>query len=103
MGRRRTRALDQKFQAAVAQFDAGHYAEATVQLEKLLPEVPESFEVHELLGLAYAAQSQDVKANGHLEKAVRLKPNSAAARINLATNLARSGKLEAAEVQFRRR
>jgi tetratricopeptide (TPR) repeat protein len=94
--------LGQKFQAAAAEFDAGRYGQAATQLERLLSEVPESFEVHELLGLAYAAQSQDAKATVHLEKAVRLKPNSAAARINLATNLARSGKMEPAEAQFRK-
>src|SRR5580692_11512110 len=81
--------LDRQFQAAV-------------QLEKLLPSVPQSFEVHELLGLVYAAQSQDAKANGHLEKAVRLNPNPAAARTNLAANLSRLGKLGPAEEQFRK-
>ena len=94
--------LDRQFQAAVAQYDAGHFAEAAVQLEKLLPSVPQSFEVHELLGLVYSAQSQDAKANGHLEKAVRLNPNSAAARTNLAANLSRLGKLGPAEEQFRK-
>jgi tetratricopeptide (TPR) repeat protein len=94
--------LDRQFQAAVAQYDAGHFAEAAVQLEKLLPSVPQSFEVHELLGLVYAAQSQDAKANEHLEKAVRLNPNSAAARTNLAANLSRLGKLGPAEEQFRK-
>ena len=94
--------LDRQFQAAVAQYDAGHFAEAAVQLEKLLPSVPQSFEVHELLGLVYAAQSQDAKANGHLENAVRLNPNSAEARTNLAANLSRLGKLGPAEEQFRK-
>ena len=94
--------LDRQFQAAVAQYDAGHFAEAAVQLEKLLPSVPQSFEVHELLGLVYAAQSQDAKANEHLEKAVRLNPNSAEARTNLAANLSRLGKLGPAEEQFRK-
>ncbi len=65
-------------------------------------EVPESFEVHELLGLVYSAQSQDAKAAMHLEKAVRLKPNSSEARTNFATNLARAGKLDLAETQFQR-
>ena len=32
----------------------------------------------------------------HLEKAVRLKPDSAAARTNLATNLVRFGKMDLA-------
>jgi tetratricopeptide (TPR) repeat protein len=95
-------ALDREFQAAVAQYDSGHYAEAVVSLEKILPLVPESFEVHELLGLTYSAESQDEKANLHLEKAVRLKPNSAAARTNLAANLSRLGKLDLAETQFKK-
>ncbi len=64
--------------------------------------MPQSFEVHELLGLVYSAESQDAKANEHLEKAVRLNPNSAAARTNLAANLARLGKLGPAEEQFRK-
>jgi tetratricopeptide (TPR) repeat protein len=56
--------------------------------------------VHELLALAYSAQSQDTKANQHFEKAVQLKPDSGAARTNLATNLARLGKYAPAEEQF---
>jgi tetratricopeptide (TPR) repeat protein len=94
--------LDRQFQAAVAQYEAGNFAEAAVQLEKLLPSVPQSFEVHELLGLVYSAQAQDAKANEHLDKAVRLNPNSAAARTNLAANLSRLGKLGPAEEQFRK-
>jgi tetratricopeptide (TPR) repeat protein len=94
--------LDRKFQSAVAQYESGRFAEAAAQLETLLHEVPESFDVHELLGLVYAAQSLDVEANQHLEKAVRLKPESAAARTNLAANLARMGKLELAEAEFKK-
>jgi tetratricopeptide (TPR) repeat protein len=94
--------LDRKFQSALAQYESGRFAESAVQLESLLQVVPESFDVHELLGLVYAAQSQDVKANEHLEKAVRLKPASAAARTNLAANLARMGKLDLAATEFRK-
>ena len=86
----------------MAQYDSGRFPEAAAQLESLLHEVPESFEVHELLGLVYAAQSQDARANQHLEMAVRLKPDSAPARTNLAANLARLGKLDLAEEQFRK-
>jgi tetratricopeptide (TPR) repeat protein len=96
------KSLDRNFQAAVAQYDAGHFAEAAVQLERLLPSVPESFEVHELLGLVYSAESQDAKASEHLEKAVRLNPKSAAARTNFAANLVRLGKTAPAEEQFRK-
>jgi len=94
--------LDREFKAAVAQYEAGKYPEAATQLEKLVREVPESFEVQELLGLVYAGQSQYEKANAHLEKAVRLKPDSATARTNLGNNLFRMDKLALAEQQFKK-
>jgi tetratricopeptide (TPR) repeat protein len=94
--------LDREFQLAAAQYNAGRYAEAAAGLESLVRDAPESFEVHELLGLVYSAQSQDTKANPHLEKAVRLKPDSAPARSNLAANLSRLGKPELAREQFRK-
>jgi tetratricopeptide (TPR) repeat protein len=98
----RNQRLEREFQAAVAQYDSGHFPEAAQRLEGLVREVPDSFEVHELLGLVYSAQSEDAKANSHLEKAVRLKPDSAAARTNLAANLTRLGKQDLAEVQFKK-
>ena len=94
--------LDREFQAAVAQYDAGHFAEAATQLEDLLPHAPNSFEIHELLGLVYASQSLDTKAIEHLEAAVRFKPDSAAARTNLAAALSHAGKSELAGEQFRK-
>ena len=97
-----TQALDRQFQLAVSQYNAGKFAEAAVQLEALLPYAPRTFEVHELLGLVYAGESQDAKAVEQLEIAVRLKPDSAAARTNLAASLFHSGKSELAEAQFRK-
>jgi tetratricopeptide (TPR) repeat protein len=94
--------LDRRFQAAVAQYEAGHFADAATTLESLLPQVPNSFEVHELLGLAYSAQSLEERANEHLEKAVRLNPGSAPARTNLGTNLVRLGKLASAASHFKK-
>jgi tetratricopeptide (TPR) repeat protein len=94
--------LDRQFQSAVAQYNAGQFAEAAAQLEKLLTQAPQSFEIHELLGLVYAAQSQDSKALEHLEIAVRLKPDSAAARTNLAANLSHAGKSDLAAKQFQK-
>ncbi|MGA8438434.1 MAG: tetratricopeptide repeat protein [Candidatus Sulfotelmatobacter sp.] len=94
--------LDKKFQGAVAQYNAGQFADAAAALEDLLREVPNSFEVHELLGMAYAGELQDNLANQHLAEAVHLKPGSAAARTNLATNLVRLGKLEGAEEQLKK-
>ena len=94
--------LDHEFQAAAAQYDSGHYPEAATKLEELLKQVPESFEVHELLGLVYSAQSKDAAANIHLEKAVRLNTRSAPARTNLAANLVRLGNIEGAGEQFKK-
>jgi tetratricopeptide (TPR) repeat protein len=94
--------LNREFQAAATLYDSGRYAEAASQLEVLARQAPQTFEVHELLGLAYAAQQQDSKAIEHLQEAVRLKPHSALARTNLATNLMRAKKVTSAEEQFRK-
>src|ERR1700722_9626936 len=94
--------LDQQFQSAVAHYNAGQLPEAAAQLEDLLPHVPKSFEVHELLGLVYAAQSQDAKAVEQLQIAARLKPDSPAARTNLAAALVQAGNTELAGQQFRK-
>jgi len=94
--------LESQFQLAAKQYEAGHFAEAAAQLEILLPHLPNSFEVHELLGLVYASQSKEAQALPHLEIAVRLKPNSATARTNLAASLAHTGKPDLAGEQFRK-
>ena len=101
-GEQDSQRLNERFQSAVAQYDAGHLPEAAAQLESLLHSVPNSFEVHELLGLVYAGESQDALANQHLRQAVRLQPNSAAARTNLATGLIHSGDLQGAEEQLKK-
>src|SRR5207245_173031 len=41
--------LDRQYQSAVSDYDAGRYAAAAEQLERLLPYAPGSFEIHELL------------------------------------------------------
>jgi tetratricopeptide (TPR) repeat protein len=92
--------LAQQFQSAAAQYESGRLVEAASLLEALLPQAPKNFDVHELLGLVYAAQSRNDKAVGQLRIAVQLKPDSAAARANLAVGLYRSGNLKAAEEQF---
>ncbi len=81
--------LDRQFQSAVAQYNAGQFAEAAAQLEGLLPHVPNNFEVQELLGMVYASMSQDAKAIAHLEAATNA-TQSIIARIN--ANLVASAK-----------
>ena len=94
--------LDQAYQAAVADYEAGRFAEAAEQLEKLLPYAPKSFELHELLGMVYGAQSQDDKAIEHLKTAVQLKPDSPEARTNFGASLMHAGRTELAGEQFRK-
>lgn len=94
--------LDREFKSAVAQSEAGQFAQAAAQLEDLLRSVPRSFEVHELLGQVYASQSEDAKAIEHLQEAVRLKPDSGPARTNLAASLLHAGKTDLAGEQFRK-
>jgi predicted Zn-dependent protease len=101
-GQQRRPDLDRAFQAAVAHYNEGKLSEAANELEHLAGEVPDSFEVHELLGMVYSGESRDDLANQQLQKAVQLKPNSAAARTNLATNLIRLGRFDAAEEQLRK-
>jgi tetratricopeptide (TPR) repeat protein len=91
---------DELYRAAVTAYEARRYAEAVAPLEKLVKEVPDTFEVQELLGLVYAAQGADGKANEHLAKAVQLRPRSAEARSNLAASYARLGKMDLAQEQF---
>ena len=93
---------DQLFQSAVAEYDSQHYAESAAHLEALLARIPANFEVEELLGLDYAALSQDAKAVVHLQTAVRLQPGSAPFRTNLAACFNRLGNLAAAEEQFQK-
>jgi tetratricopeptide (TPR) repeat protein len=94
--------LDQRFQSAVAEYESGHLAEAAAQLESLQHEAPNSFEVHELLGLVYTGESEDFLATQQLQEAVRLNPNSAAARTNLAAGLIHTGNLPDAEEQLKK-
>jgi len=94
--------LEKQFQVAASEYESGHFSEAAAHLEVILPKLPNSFEVHELLGLVYASQSNEAKALPHLEAAVRIKPDSATARTNLATLLSRTGKADQAGQQFRK-
>jgi tetratricopeptide (TPR) repeat protein len=92
--------LEQQFQSAVAHYHAGELPQAASQLEDLVPQVPKNFEVHELLGLVYAAQANDAKAVEQLQVAAKLKPESAAAHTNLATALVHAGNSALAGQQF---
>ena len=94
--------LQHTFQEAVELYDSNRLNEAEARLEGLVHQLPESFDVHELLGMVYSSQGREQEANEHLQKAARLKPNSAAARTNLATNLVKLHQLAPAELEFKR-
>ena len=83
--------FDREFQSALSDYNAGNFARAAQELEALARQAPEHFEIEELLGLSYSAQGKEAEARAHLENAVRLKPNSASARCNLAVILAKLG------------
>lgn len=94
--------LDAAYQSAMAEYEAGHSAQAARQLENLLPYAGRNFEVHELLGLVYASMSEDGKALNQLQVAVQLNPDSPAGRTNLGAILLRSGSGTQAAEQFRK-
>lgn len=97
-----TQKLDREYQSAVADYEAGRYAQAAARLEPLLPFAQNSFEIHELLGMVYASLPDGDQAIEHLKAAVQIKPNSGEARINLGATLLRLGKVELAGEQFRK-
>ncbi len=101
-GRDSPTALEEQFKAAVASYQEHQFVQAAAELEKLAQKVPRSFQVQELLGLAYGAQAQSGKAVEHLQTAVVLNPTSVVARTNLATGLLREGKSKEAEVECRK-
>jgi tetratricopeptide (TPR) repeat protein len=94
--------LDQQYQSAVADYEAGRFAEAATRLEPLLPYASKSFEIHELLGMVYASLPDGDKAIEHLTTAVQIKPESGEARTNLAATLLHFGKTDLAGEQFRK-
>lgn len=95
-----TQAMNAQLQAAVAAYRAGNLKDASNRLESMLPQAGASFEVHELLGLVYAAEQKNSEATVELQIAARLKPDDPAARTNLGTTFLRAGKPELAVAQF---
>jgi tetratricopeptide (TPR) repeat protein len=94
--------LDREYQSAVADYEAGRFAQAAARLEPLLPFAPNSFEIHELLGMVYASLPDGDKAIEQLKTAVQINPNSGEARTNLGATLLRLGKIDLAGEQFRK-
>jgi len=102
VGAEQDQQLQRSFQEAVQLYDSNRFQDAASRLEQLVRQFPQNFDVHELLGMVYSAEGRDADATEHLQSAVRLKPSSAAARTNLATNLVRLHKLPPAETEFKK-
>jgi len=88
------------FQGAVASYEAGRYAEAVGPLEKLVGEVPENFEVQELLGLVYAAQSQQSKGERAPGCSGEIEAGLGGGKVELGGKLCGVGKFDLAVEQF---
>jgi tetratricopeptide (TPR) repeat protein len=93
--------IKHKFEDALAAYRNQQYAKAESELTPLLASTPESFEVNELAGLVFVAESEYAKADRYLARAVQLRPHVAEARTAFATNLLRLQKTGEAEKQFR--
>ena len=98
-------------QSAQTDYLAGRPSQAAAMLEAALPHATNSeaaildsrlFSAEELLGLCYAAMSQDERALPYFETAARLNPQSEEAHTNLAASLLRLGRVAEAGDEFRR-
>ena len=69
----RRQKLDREYQAAVADYEAGRYAQAADELQHLLPYAPKSYELHELLGMVYVALGEGDNAIDQLKNAVQIR------------------------------
>jgi len=96
-----TQKLDQQYQSAVADYEAGRFAQAASRLETLIPYASKSFEIRELLGMIYASIPEPEKAIEQLKIAVQIKPNSGEARTNLGATYLRFGEADLAGEQFK--
>jgi Flp pilus assembly protein TadD len=95
-------AFQQRFKAALEQYQTGHFTQAAAALEALRQQAPRSFDVQELLGMAYAAAGQDAKAVAALRSAAQMMPGVPEAHTNLAASLAKTGATAQAGEEFQK-
>ncbi|MGH9432507.1 MAG: tetratricopeptide repeat protein [Terriglobia bacterium] len=94
--------LNRQFQGALTFYQNHRYDKARQMLTRLIRQVPDNFELNELMGLVSAAQGNNEEAGAYLAKAVRLRPESADARMYLATNLVVLHRNTQAETEFKK-
>ena len=94
--------MDPQFLSALRAYKAQEYAAAQKELEALVQKDAGNFEFNELLGLVYAAQGEQTKANRFLAKAVQIRPNLTEARTRLGTNFLALNQNDEAAIQFKK-
>jgi tetratricopeptide (TPR) repeat protein len=82
-------------------YDHGRPDKAIAALTNYLSAHPADFDANELMGLSLVAGQRFGDAKIFLQAAVKVNPNSALARANLATDLAELNETDAAEIQFK--
>lgn len=94
-------ALNRQFQAAISCYQNRQYDKAQQLLDGLLKQVPNSFQLNELMGMVYAAERLPANASPYFAKAVQIKPGSAEARMHWAASLSALHQNSQAEREFK--
>lgn len=76
-----------RFNSALSQYRAGHFARARATLDELLGEEPDYDDAWNLLGWCFEAEGESAKAVRALEKAVKVSPATERHRIDLGSIL----------------
>src|SRR3954452_10397062 len=82
------KALQQQLAAGQAAYQTQDYKAAEAIFRGILAAVPGEFAANEFLGLVLSAEGQARDATRYFRAAVQASPRSAAAHLNLGTNLA---------------
>ena len=69
-------AVQADWDAGVAAFKSGNYAEAAKQFQKFVDERPDVYQGHQMLGQALAQLNRNQEALAHLKKAFELEPSN---------------------------
>ena len=90
--RKQTGAPKELTKTAMMHHQSGNLHQAETIYRKILKEQPDNFDVLHMLGVLYAQQKNQESAVIFIEKALRIKPNSAYAQYNLGNVLRDNGR-----------
>ncbi len=91
----------EEFNRLAREMRAGRFDVACTQVVAFQQRSPGFFGAHHLMGLCDTEAGRLDKANAHFRAALRLRPDFADSRVNLANNLARLGQLPLAVQEYR--